>query len=113
MPLYEFTCNVCGITEERIFSVKETPKSIPCSCGGECRKIISMPSELGYKYYTIPQLTGEKKYTYSEFKSTLKKHGLMEANDSIKGAKESPFRGTKQPKPLKGQHPENDVKSIK
>lgn len=76
---------------------------------GPAKRSITLPTDLGLKYFTIPQLSGLKKYTYSEFKKALKKNNLMEANDRIGGAKESPFRGKNQPKKLK---PHKDVETF-
>lgn len=42
MPLYDFTCDNCGTTKEKIFRIKECPKTILCSgCGKRARKVIA------------------------------------------------------------------------
>lgn len=41
MALYEFECSHCGHIEEAAFKIADCPESIPCSCGGTKKKIIS------------------------------------------------------------------------
>ena len=40
MALYDFECDKCGIIQERTFKIDECPSNLPCSCGGEQRKVI-------------------------------------------------------------------------
>lgn len=42
MPLYDFVCEDCGTSKEKIFHIERCPKTILCSsCGKRARKVIS------------------------------------------------------------------------
>ncbi|MCP4899200.1 MAG: zinc ribbon domain-containing protein [bacterium] len=44
MPLYEYECNACLQTFERIQRVGDTPVSVCPSCGGEVRRLLGVPA---------------------------------------------------------------------
>jgi putative FmdB family regulatory protein len=41
MPIYEYLCDDCGGTEERIYPVTNIRKSVKCRCGGKAKRIIT------------------------------------------------------------------------
>jgi putative FmdB family regulatory protein len=44
MPIYEYVCDVCGKSQERLVSFKNVQEFIPCPCGGSAHKVISAPA---------------------------------------------------------------------
>jgi putative FmdB family regulatory protein len=48
VPLYEFECQVCGKSHERVFKIVGCPTSQRCDCGGDARKVI-VPGHGGIK----------------------------------------------------------------
>lgn len=42
MPLYVFECQKCEDQQERAFPMASCPRSVPCPCGHEARKIIAI-----------------------------------------------------------------------
>jgi putative FmdB family regulatory protein len=44
MPLYEYVCQKCGVTTERIQSHASRPLRLCPECGGKVRKAISVPA---------------------------------------------------------------------
>jgi len=43
MPVYEYQCEKCGITLEKIQKINDKPLT-KCKCGGRLKKIISINS---------------------------------------------------------------------
>ena len=41
MPLYDYFCDDCGQSSERVFPINDFPKAVPCHiCGAWARKVI-------------------------------------------------------------------------
>jgi putative FmdB family regulatory protein len=44
MPIYEYQCDTCGITFDRVFKVSSRPTELICyDCGGRARQVILTP----------------------------------------------------------------------
>lgn len=41
MPIYEYFCQNCKTTHERVFKMAEFPQEIECECGKRAKKILS------------------------------------------------------------------------
>jgi len=42
MPAYDWECELCGKQQEQFFTIKDCPRTVPCSCGHSARKIITI-----------------------------------------------------------------------
>jgi putative FmdB family regulatory protein len=67
MPLFDFTCEQCGKTVEKIiqrFKEAEETNEIPCECGGVAKKQIGvpLPAHLYGEGFYKPSAT--KRYSY-------------------------------------------------
>lgn len=48
MPVYEYRCNDCALTVERLYPMDSFPLSLPCiNCGERAYKIMSLPNAIG------------------------------------------------------------------
>ena len=87
MPIYEYECPACGITE-RLGEIKETqPEEIPCeACGGPATKIFptQVTLQLFQPYFDQHiQFGGAQINSREQQRALLKKNGLKEVgNDS-------------------------------
>ena len=88
MPVYEFFCEKCEITQEEIFKIKDCPKHIKCKkCGNKAKKIISSKGAIFTDGNVIwmdsvvsqmrPDYDKRPIETRTELKSYLKDNGLI------------------------------------
>lgn len=82
MPLYEYRCS-CGRITQKVRVSTARNKTVKCLCGGDAKKIISVPSlvtdtNFGYTGKFDPRLGGPKIEGRKDFWNRVKQKGLRE-----------------------------------
>lgn len=84
MPLYEFWCDNCKTSTERVQKLAEATQRIKCKCGKMAKKVVGS-SILRDEPTWLPdsrrqlQYSDEKPFeTRSEYKRYLKQHNIIE-----------------------------------
>jgi len=94
MPLYEYRCRLCNRITESIFKIGDKPADIQCEhCHGPAEYVVSLCSDLGTKYYSIPNAFKEPFFgSYADKKKKMKEEGLIEAGDRVGGSRDGTSR---------------------
>ena len=85
MPLYEYRCEKCGEITMEIRSFAKMYDPVTCKCGGDARKIISIPNlitdtNFGYTGKYDDRLGGPKIEGRKDFWQRVKNQGLKEVS---------------------------------
>jgi len=79
MPIYEYKCIVCQNVQQVRNSMEGAMDIEMCSCGGEAKKIISLPGlpNFGFKAYHTKNINGKNEHVTSRGHERI----LMKANN--------------------------------
>ena len=86
MPLYEYECQKCGKKMEKVFPIKDCPRTVGCiHCRGEAKKILSATaiqtdgdvSWLASACDTLLTPKEPRLTTRTEWRECLKRKGLI------------------------------------
>ena len=87
MPCYDYKCQ-CGKQQERFFAIADKPDTVPCECGKDATKQLSIGGIQGdempvwmrhHEVLGCLQPKGERPIqTRGEYKQYLKKRGIEE-----------------------------------
>lgn len=100
--LYDFTCDQCGTTRERLVEYEHRQLSSPCDCGGKLKYRFPFQAALGYMpfdAYYDPAL-GVDINGRRQKQQELKARGLVEAGDASGGARNFDEKAPYHLKPL-------------